>query len=78
MYLKTRRRKMSESRATASVSGIGFGGLLTILFIGLKLTHFIDWPWVWVLFPLWGPVVSILVIFALAALIMIIAALMRR
>jgi hypothetical protein len=33
----------------------GFLGLLTILFIGLKLTHYIDWPWVWVVSPLWIP-----------------------
>ena len=34
-------------------SGIGFPGLLTLLFIGLKLGHVIDWRWVWVLSPLW-------------------------
>lgn len=27
--------------------------LLTVLFIGLKLTGYIDWSWVWVLSPLW-------------------------
>lgn len=30
-------------------------GLLTILFIGLKLTGFIDWSWWWVLAPTWIP-----------------------
>ena len=25
--------------------GVGFGGLLTIVFIVLKLTNVIDWPW---------------------------------
>ena len=34
-------------------SGIGFTGLLTILFIGLKFTHYIDWSWWWVLSPIW-------------------------
>lgn len=34
-------------------SGPGFLGLLTILFIGLKLTDHIDWSWWWVLAPLW-------------------------
>lgn len=29
--------------------------LLTILFIGLKLTHYIDWSWWWVLAPSWIP-----------------------
>lgn len=27
--------------------------LLTVLFIGLKLTGYITWSWVWVLSPLW-------------------------
>jgi len=34
--------------------GIGFLGALGILFIGLKLAGFIDWPWWLVLSPLWG------------------------
>jgi hypothetical protein len=36
-------------------SGIGFLGLLAVLFIGLKLTGYIGWSWWWVLAPLWGP-----------------------
>jgi len=43
---------MSKASSSSS-SGIGFCGLLTILFIGLKLTHYIDWSWWWVLSPLW-------------------------
>lgn len=31
--------------------GIGFVGLLTIVFITLKLTGYIDWSWWWVLSP---------------------------
>ncbi len=41
---------MSES---TNSSGIGFAGMLTVLFIGLKLTNYIDWSWWWVLSPLW-------------------------
>lgn len=37
-------------------SGIGFLGLLTLIFITLKLTNFIDWSWWWVLLPLYGPI----------------------
>ncbi len=33
--------------------GIGFCGLLTIVFIVLKLIGVITWSWVWVLSPLW-------------------------
>lgn len=36
-----------------SGGGIGFTSLLTLLFIGLKLTGFIDWSWWWVLAPVW-------------------------
>lgn len=38
---------------THTSSGVGFTGLLTILFIALKLTHVISWSWIWVLSPLW-------------------------
>lgn len=34
-------------------SGIGFTGLLTIVFIVLKLCGTIAWSWWWVLSPLW-------------------------
>jgi hypothetical protein len=50
-----------KHKATSS-NGIGFFGLLTILFIGLKLTGYIDWSWVWVLAPIWIPLVITLVI----------------
>ncbi len=40
---------------SSSSSGVGFLGLLTIVFITLKLTDFIDWSWWWVLAPLWIP-----------------------
>ena len=36
----------------SSGSGIGFVGLLTIVFITLKLTGFINWSWWFVLSPL--------------------------
>jgi hypothetical protein len=29
--------------------------LLTLLFIGLKLTGYISWSWLWVLAPSWIP-----------------------
>lgn len=37
-----------------SSSGIGFLSLLAVLFIGLKLTNYIDWSWWYVTLPLWG------------------------
>jgi hypothetical protein len=41
------------SKQSNSTGGIGFLGMLTILFIGLKLTGYVDWSWTWVLSPLW-------------------------
>jgi uncharacterized protein (DUF983 family) len=46
--------------------GIGFPGLLAILFIGLKLTGQIDWEWIWVLSPLWIPLAIFLGFMAIA------------
>ena len=43
------------SKSTSSSSGIGFFGLLTIVFVTLKLTDYIDWSWWWVLAPMWIP-----------------------
>lgn len=39
--------------SSSSSSGIGFVGLLTIVFIVLKLLGKITWSWWWVLSPLW-------------------------
>jgi hypothetical protein len=38
---------------------------LTVLFIGLKLTGYITWSWVWVLAPTWIP-------FGLAAILIMV------
>lgn len=48
-----------------STGGISFFGLLTIVFITLKLIGMIDWSWLWVLSPIWIP-------FALVFLILLI------
>jgi hypothetical protein len=45
---------------------VDFLGLLTILFIGLKLGRVIDWPWIWVASPLWGPLLIAMVVWFLA------------
>jgi hypothetical protein len=42
---------MSSSSSSSSSGGIGFVGLLQILFIGLKLTGYINWSWWWVMSP---------------------------
>ena len=32
-----------------------FNELLLLLFIGIKLSNFINWSWWWVMAPLWTP-----------------------
>lgn len=41
-----------------------FLSALTVLFIGLKLTRYIDWSWWWVLSPIWIPSVLVISIFS--------------
>jgi hypothetical protein len=43
---------MKENKTNVS-GGIGFSGLLTIVFITLKLLGVIKWSWWWVLSPIW-------------------------
>jgi len=50
VYLK-RRVAVSNSSSSSSSGGIGFAGLLTIVFIVLKLLGKITWSWWWVLSP---------------------------
>ena len=49
--------------------GLSFLSLLTLLFIGLKLTGFIDWPWWLVLAPIWVDLAIILVCFLVLGVI---------
>lgn len=64
-------RPRTEAGESSSSGGIGFAGLLTVLFIGLKLTGYITWSWWWVLSPLWisalVAVVVLLVVFLFLA-----------
>ena len=49
---------MAEGNSSSS-GGIGFFGLLTIVFIILKLLGHIAWGWAWVLAPIWLPITVI-------------------
>ena len=56
---------MSEVKTTVNANSIGFFGLLTLIFITLKLTGYIDWSWWLVLLPLFIPVIIIFTILAI-------------
>lgn len=53
--------KYSNSNSS-STGGIGFFGMLGVLFIGLKLTGHIDWSWWLVLAPLYVPAIIVIAI----------------
>ncbi len=66
---KGRSNNMSETKTVRS-GGIGFCGLLAIVFIALKLAGIgavATWSWWWVLSPLWIPFVLVLVVAIVAA-----------
>jgi hypothetical protein len=59
---------MSDS-SNSSGSGIGFFGLLTIVFIVLKLLGKITWSWWWVLSSVWMSMLGVLIILAFVAIV---------
>ena len=53
---------MKDNSTKRSGGGIGFGSLLTIAFIILKLCHVINWSWFWVLSPMIFSIALVLII----------------
>lgn len=51
--------------------GLNFAEVLGVVFIALRLCGVIDWPWVWVLAPIWVPIclwlLAVLIAFFMAA-----------
>jgi hypothetical protein len=66
--------KMSTDGNITVNSGIGLPGLLTIVFLVLKLTGNIAWSWWWVFSPLWIPVAFGTGLFAVIVVVVIISA----
>ena len=62
---------MKENKTTVN-GGIGFTGLLTIVFIVLKLMNIIKWSWLWVLSPMWIELALIFVGFGIYGTVVII------
>lgn len=51
------------------MNGVGFFGLLGLLFIGLKLGGVINWSWWYVLLPIYGPALIVLLIIVVIKII---------
>lgn len=60
--------KSSNNNTTVS-GGIGFTGLLTIVFIVLKLCGVINWSWIWVFSPMWLSAALCIAIFVFIVMI---------
>jgi ABC-type polysaccharide/polyol phosphate export permease len=67
--------KSMEQATSGTNNGIGFCGLLTILFIAFKLLGIINWSWAWVLAPIWIPVCIVLAICVIAIIVVLFVAL---
>ena len=61
-----------------SNSGLTFTGMLTILFIGLKLTGYIDWSWWWILSPIWITMIIVLTALLVAVIYPLIDAYIQK
>jgi len=59
-------------------NGVGFGTLIFLLFLGLKLGGAIDWSWWWVFAPLWVPVGAGLLLVFLAVLLIGVGKLLKK
>lgn len=59
---------MSSNRNSGS-SGIGICGVLTIVFIVLKLVGVINWSWLWALCPLWIDILLTIIVLVIIAII---------
>ncbi len=60
------------SSSSQSSGGIGFTGLLALIFITLKLTGTIHWSWIWVLAPLWIPAVIVIIVLVIIGIVFLI------
>ena len=60
-----------------SGGGIGIVGILTIVFVVLKLTNNIDWSWWWVLSPIWISIVASLIILIIVLIVLLLFEIIR-
>jgi hypothetical protein len=57
------------SNQSNSSNGLGFGTILFLVFLVLKLTNYIDWSWWWVTAPLWIPIAIVGIVGIIALII---------
>ena len=62
----------TEKVIVKNQGGIGVCGLLLVVFVTLKLCNVITWPWLWVVAPMWVPLVFGLSILAVVGIVTLI------
>lgn len=67
----------NNSNYKMTQQSVGFSGLLTIVFIVLKLCKVINWSWWWVLSPIWIPTVIVVLIIVMVFGVVIINEIIR-
>ena len=60
---------MEKNNKVIENTGMGFSSALTLVFITLKLTNYINWPWIWVFSPLWIGIGLIILFFMVILII---------
>lgn len=67
----------NESQKSFPLLGLLLG-ILTIVFITLKLTGFITWSWLWVFSPLWFPPVIVLLMISVVFILSLVTNLIKK
>lgn len=62
---------MEEGRKVTVNFG-GIGTILAIVFMILRLTGNIDWPWIWIFAPIWIPLALVLLIYIVMGIALLI------
>ena len=60
---------MSDNKSSSN--GLGFGSVLFLIFLTLKLANVINWSWWWVTAPLWGGFAIVAAIALIAMIVLI-------
>lgn len=50
-------------------ASLGFGDVLLVVFIVLKLLGVINWSWAWVLSPIWISFILVLLVYGIIAIL---------
>ena len=61
-----------EDTKRVTVNFGGIGTILAIVFMILRLTGNIDWPWIWIFAPIWIPLALVLLIYIVMGIALLI------